>query len=713
VAAGLLLAALLCARLLFLLAALDPEEDRIVTILEAAGAKWERGPERPIYDREELYTGAAAEAMRLGLPIPARAYQFMPYGSGSLLISQAARGVFALFGPTYLAFKLLPLLVTLLAGGCWYGIARLWLGARTALIFAALFLLAPSVVVRTALIAKGDHAEAMAWNGLALLLASGACFAPRAARRDILAALAGSVAGLGVGITYSTVPVVAGAALAAAARTRLRPRRAWLAAAAGLAVGLAPWLLRILREGASTVRLYEQPVGALLGLGEWGSRIALLARTGFLAGYDLPGDWRTIAGLIWLAAVVAGWTGLVRRRERRTFVLLLSAAAAAHLAAFVLAAPDASARYLLPAYPLLLLAAAALGGARLPEPPAGPPRIGRPAAWLLLGVGAAGLLAQVLVVARSDFVALRAPLRGYDWPLLGEVLGAKLHPEGLRRLPEPTQPYFWTGRGRRIGRAGPDAWMAEAATAAPHAEAFWEGIGIALMESGRVEQAAPVLPLLPEAERTALRRGMWRYGENVFAPLLRRGPAGAAAAVVARFDPADRAEARVALARTAAVLRTQGVALAPGAQQAARAALERADVEEAEGWARCRRARPDGLRWWAPPLDTAAFWRGVASAWGAHLQVRTPESRLGTPGGPVELQRESERLAGRAPAESAGAFYRAAGAACRSAWLDPSRNPRVPPDREAWLRGILAPAAAEFRAGLDGTSGVRPASPGS
>jgi len=47
-----------------------------------------RGP--ALYDREELYTGTADEAIAVGLDIPLARYRFMPYGSSSLLLSIAA-----------------------------------------------------------------------------------------------------------------------------------------------------------------------------------------------------------------------------------------------------------------------------------------------------------------------------------------------------------------------------------------------------------------------------------------------------------------------------------------------------------------------------------------------------------------------------------------------------------------------------------------------
>lgn len=419
------LLALAALRILFLLAALDPEEERVLNVLDPAGARWTHGPERPLYDREELYAGTAAEAMRLGLAIPLSAYRFMPYGSGSLLVALAARPLYALFGPRYLAFKLLGLLITLAGGICFVALARRLAGERAARWMALLYLFAPPLLVRTALIAKGDHAEAMALNGLACLLATGAYLCARPRRRLVLAAAAGMAAGLGLFVTYSVAPVLGAVGLTALIRSRARPGRVWIAAAAGMLVGLIPWVATVASTAGGTLKIYGHPLGSTVPLSSVVERASRLVNEGLMAGYDLPGGQalRSFAGLLWLLAVALGMLTLVRRAGSLLSQTVL-AGIAAQIAAYCLVAPDDSSRYLVPAYPLLLLAVLApvLAGRRVSS-------FG-PALVVLLG-----LLSQVSVIAGSRYPALRQSLGGTDWPLFGEIAGQKLGIGRIQALP--------------------------------------------------------------------------------------------------------------------------------------------------------------------------------------------------------------------------------------------------------------------------------------
>ena len=67
----LMLAVLAVLRVSFLLATLDPAEERVMEVLDPSELEWDAGPERPLYDREELFTATAAEAIRgrFGLPL--------------------------------------------------------------------------------------------------------------------------------------------------------------------------------------------------------------------------------------------------------------------------------------------------------------------------------------------------------------------------------------------------------------------------------------------------------------------------------------------------------------------------------------------------------------------------------------------------------------------------------------------------------------------
>lgn len=694
---------LLLARTIFLAAALDPEEERVAAWLDAGELTWSSGPERPLYDREELYTGAAALTMRAAPLLPAHAFQFMPYGSGSLIVTRIAGVLFDLFGPTYQAFKLLPLLVSLVTGLCWFAVTRAWLGPRAAWAFGLLFVFAPSVLTRTLLIAKGDHAEAAMLIGAVCLCATRAIPAGSPRGRLVWSGAAGLLAGLGVAVTYSTVPVLAGIGLAALFITRARPRGVWLAGAAGLAIGLIPWAVAALGTQGEALRVYGRPLGSAVGVEETLRRLALLGRTGFFAAYDLPlAAVRVAAGFVWLAAVLSAWWGLASSARRRPLAALILAGTMAHLAAYLLAAPDASSRYLIPLYPLLLLAVVILftrpGRSDDTTSPAGSaarPRSPLRLPWPILLLALIGCVAQLSVVATSGFAALRVPLRGYDHALLGEVLGSKLTPEGIRALPPGARRFAWVGRGRRLSRASdPSTWPAEIAAESnsePIARvAAWEGVGVGLAESGRVSLGADLLPTLPDEDREALRRGLELYAEVFAVPLLRPGVFVDLASFARRFDQQERPLLNGALARALAVLEVQGVPLSRDRIGGVRSligptALTEA-LEAAAGWAQMRTTSPGVVRWWwgpdrplftdpgSPPSGQdrgSAFWRGAAAAWRFHLQTRSPGWLVQAGGDRLrvttDLARELERLVSAMPAAAADPFAEAAGLAAASA----------------------------------------------
>lgn len=644
------LCALALLRTAFLLAALDPEEERVATVIAPTGQAWSGGPDRPLFDREELYAGTAAEAIRRDFGLPLTTYRFTPYGSGSLLISLAAVPLYTLFGPGYLAFKILPLLIALAGGLCWFQLVKAWLGARIAAFFGLIYLLAPSVLVRTTLIAKGDHAEAMAWIGFVLLLATWAARIPLdgpeavqgtggfRGRREIRPFLAGLAAGFGVFITYSTIPVLAGIGMAALLRTRARPRRLWAFFGIGVLAGLLPWFATLASVGGEGLRIYGRPVTRTGEVSVVLERIGLLFNQGFLAGFDLPGGTltRTPAALIWLGSVTTGAVLLVRKRRGPLSILIL-AGVGAHLLAYCVFAPDASSRYLLPVYPLLIL---------LSVLPLDPAHTGRVASWRWAGPGlvsALGLFATLWVIGSSGFTCLRAPLSGLDWPLLGEIVGAKIAPEQIVTLPAPYREYFWAGLGRRAFRQlPPEEWASAAGLAGSDAARVWQGIGIGVVETdllrpGAAAAASQVLSRLPQPERGGLLAGLLLYSEEYFAPLAARGGLAAGAAFVASFPEAERPELRRSLARVSAILVTHGVGKLPSTEEV-RTTLAPSEAEDAAGWALYRggAGRRD-LRWWQSPArawtgrsreeSRAAgredFWRGAASAFEWDLGTRS------------------------------------------------------------------------------------------
>jgi 4-amino-4-deoxy-L-arabinose transferase-like glycosyltransferase len=706
-----LVVALLLLRGVFLTGALDPSQERVNEIVEYSRSGAARLPERPLYDREELYTATAAEALRQRTGFPLSECRFMNYGGGSLLVALLTVPIYAVFGPHYLAFKLIALLVAVAGGLLWFLTVRAWFGPRVAAGFGVLYALAPPTLLRTSLIAKGDHAEAMLLIGGVLLLATRAAFARDERHRRRWAAAAGLLAGLGVYVTYSTIPTLAGAGIAALALTRLRPRRAWVAFAIGLAVGLVPWLLSAARTG-QTLQVYGESLGALRSLSEAARRAQLLVSEGFLAAYDLPGRAaRALAALLWFAIVLAGWVTLVRARRRPAAVIVL-AATAAYLAAFCLRAPDASSRYLAPGYPLLLIAGAALVAPRAPGAIGG----GRPGLLAVGLLGVLGLLSQTVSVADSRFPALRVPLAGTDWPLLGELAGQKLRTERIRTLPATLRPHFWVGHGKFLfGFVPPPQWESAIAQAGPEARArIWEGIGLGWFESGRLPEFREQLAGLDAPDRSALRHGFARYLPTACAAIARSsGPLGVRE-FIEDFPEEDRATLGPPAAQAVATVMVQGLPLG-GTGDRGVAAFEEAIGSgvwsRALGAALYRDASRRGLRFWTPPGGSWAralaeqvrarrgpvpLWEGVASAYERDLSLRAPDRVLA--GCTAELAGVTRGLA----EPIAALFYRAAGRAVGRARLDPSASAAVravPPDR--LTAGLPEVHREAFQSGLD------------
>lgn len=732
----LFLLTLVLLRAAFLVAALDPSQERTIsTLAEAeavadvvAGTEWTSGPERPLYDVEELYCATAAAAIRMNLDVPLSLYRFMPYGGGSLLVALLAVPLYAIAGPDYLVFKILALLVTVLGGLFWFLVVRIWLGDRAARWFGLLYIFAPTVLVRTALIAKGDHPEAMVILGAVCYLASRAARARGMPSGWRWAAGAGLLAGLGVWVTYSTLPGLVGFGIVALLISRRRPPRLWISFAMGLVLGLIPWATWILTI-PDGLAVYGSRLGTPQGVGEALARIRLLGERGLLSGYDLPGSvLRRATGYLWLGFVILGWIALLRK-VRHSVPRLVLGATAVTLGAFCLAAPDPSSRYLIPAYPLFLIAVVWLAAG--PRSACSVRR--RLGGALVLGViVAVGLVSQVHAVLDSRFPARGIPLRGTDWSLLGEVVGMKIRPEVISALPSEVQSHFWVGFGRRVfASLEQDSWPAAAALAgSDHAARVWEGTGIGWLESLRFEQTPQYLRTLDDPPRSWVRAGLVRHAAVFFVPVSLGIEARRVREFIESFAEEDRPEMRRALAKTLATLVTHGVAAEKWTRAVTRATVGEADMAYGAGWAlfRCvqRSASPgaaidERLRFWKPPVgswpETFAeaarrggvprdFWEGIAAAYQWDLQVRSPEWILGGSNGPHALAMELQHLCEPLADSTAAIFYRAAGCAAARALRAP--GPLKRSEREWQWRGVIPTRLHEaFITGLGSCGAAR------
>ncbi len=646
-----------------------------MTTLDPAGRGWPVGPERPLYDREELYAGTAAEAIRLNTGIPLSAFRYMPYASGSLLVSLAAVPCYALLGPTYLAFKIIPLLVTISGGLVWLLLVRHWFGRRMALSFGLLYILAPAVLVRTALIAKGDHPEAMMLIGLSLLLATQATKRTESPSAPFWAAATGLVVGLGVYVTYSTVPVTAGVLTAGLILTQARPRILWLAGVIGLAVGLIPWVTTMALTHGAALRVYGRALGSTLPITIALERFGGLLTRGFAAGYDLPGGLpvRVLAAYTWLVTVLFGWVLLLRSSRKSRAVLLLMAGTASHFIAFGFTAPDASSRYLIPGYPLLLIAAAY----PLSTPAT---RQSRAFSWKRIPCVLAllfGLASQATVVGASSYPSIHSAMKGTDWPLFGEVLGQKLTPEGIDLFPVELRGYLYRGQGEWAYLVvSQDEWPKMAARAGPDSASFWEGIGVAWLGRWRPGLIGARLRAMPAERQRAVLDGMALHLDNALAPLVVRAPQ-LVQPLMSELSALEHPGITSSFARTLGVLSTQGVILPEDAIHLGEGIIGTSDRLRGLGWALYRGGGKSsvGMRLWQSPsrLQSSesrllpdnsapvAFFEGMASAFSWDLSRRSDRSLVDPLTGIAPLMTEISSLTDGLDSVRAATFYLNAG----------------------------------------------------
>ncbi len=695
---------LLAARALFLLAALDPAEERANQLLDRIGLRSALLPGRPLHDAEELYAGAAALALDQVATSSPDDFQYMPYGRGSVVVAQLAAPLLRWFGPTCLVFKLLGLVVTLVGGVAWFATVRAWFGERVAAWFGALWLVAPSMFVRTALIAKGDHAEAMAVIGVLLLTATAAARARRPALAAACAAVTGVLFGLGLRLTYSVGPIPAAILLVALVRSRGRPRAAWLAFAGGLALGLVPLVRALLAAPANVGSIYGRSLLDWFGLDEAVRRGEQLLTSGFFAEYDLPPTF-AIAGAIGCTALVVAGMASWTRAAPRVAVLAASAGVAAHLGAALFVAPTASGRYLMPLWPLLLLAMSGVAALH---------RRAWLAPALLLLVGGA---AQVRVLSASSWIATDVPLRGADLNAFGAIVAGKLSPAEVTAFPEPFRSPLWRGLGFAAApRLERKDWPKTLRRAGAGAKPLLEGLGARMAVSP--PPADWSMPLTDPEQRAAFVRGLEAAAES---PVLEgRLELRFIHGWLSELHAEEGLPIRRALARAAATLALHAADAVVPARADVAAFLTPETAERAHGYARFRSLSSDGsLRLWPAAADRRShaellaspeFVAGLADAFEWQLECVDPGALDGDGEEVPYLVRLLDGAAARSDPVVAAAFARAAGhvlarrardpvpPASDAPSASPSTAPRwsgrlTPPSRDALLAGLAAGAS--------------------
>jgi len=197
-----------------------------------------------LYRPDELYAGAAAEAIRGGYALPAPHLAWDPYSAGSIGTVLGCLVTFAALGSSLLAIKLVALAFASAAFVVWLRFVDHLFATVTARRLALLWLFAPIEAAKLELMAWGNHMEstlpcAMALLGVALVWGDDARLAaPRTGRRP-LAFAAGLAAGIALlwslvaALTLATIVV----ALALLGRSTGATRR-WFAAGAALGLVL-------------------------------------------------------------------------------------------------------------------------------------------------------------------------------------------------------------------------------------------------------------------------------------------------------------------------------------------------------------------------------------------------------------------------------------------------------------------------------------------
>ena len=451
---------------------------------------------------------------------PPAAYMALVREGGNLIFGLVAAPVYALLGPSFYALRVSNVAwhvgTTLVFAALAYRLAR-WRGA---LLFGALWTLAPPALIKLQQTGWANHLETTLIGGLALLSLTMALDARRPLARVAWPLAAGLFGGLAVFFTYAGLSMAGGLVVAALA-TRLW-RRGWsvvLFLAAGFGLGLIPlvlarvvwydpqiyWelaggdLLTFLLGGAERARL-DDPGGPL-----WRAGSLSTVRIPEILALEVPGHRVIALGrlyLVGLATLVAcGVMWQLRRRDpdgetvgisSASLGVLVGAGATVvlHLLLCVLSDFDVRTlqdRYVVPVAPFAFLLAAT--AAAIPLRPDRGRWLTAPAlaaAPLVLGLGAAQITAHT---TPNGPLHVESMLKGHRFtsPLRSHL--EALSPADRARAAEQ-RPHDRFEILRTHGAAasilaqsgGATAWgrtllVESDSTPPPGRPALWEGIG--------------------------------------------------------------------------------------------------------------------------------------------------------------------------------------------------------------------------------------------
>lgn len=244
---------------------------------------------------------------------------FWGQGYGGTLEVLPTAGLFAVFGTSWWAARLVPIVLTAVAAVLVWRVGRRTIGEPAALFAAAIFWVFPAYLVWKSIRAHGFYGSGLVLALLVLLLVL-----RLAERRSLLdTAFLGLVIGVGFWQTAQIVAVVVPAVIWLTVRRSGVWRDAW-AGVIPLLIGVLPWLLSNLRHDwwsfDMTVRGAPGYVGRLRGFGSGTFPMALDLRLPFTS------EW--VAGKLLSAAVYLVLLGLLvvfgwRLRKNNVALLVL------------------------------------------------------------------------------------------------------------------------------------------------------------------------------------------------------------------------------------------------------------------------------------------------------------------------------------------------------------------------------------------------------
>ena len=326
----------------------------VAAILVGAGLRiWVLASHLGTADSDEAVVGLMARHVLDG-DLPAF---FWGQAHGGVQEPVLAAAVFALFGPSVLALKMVPVALAAATALLVRAVGRRTIGEPGATVAAALTWAAPTAAVWFSTKARGFYGAVSVLGLVALLTALR--LRDRAWWPD--AAALGLACGFGwyasPQIVFVVVPCLAWLAVTAVRDRRWELLRLWWVLGLGVVVGALPWLVANLGSDWASLTLPTVPVAT-----SYLDRLELLFRTGLpiLLGLKVPfaAHWvlPVLGPVLYLAALAGLLYAVVRWRHRRVAMLLVIAAAYPFLAAapassFYMVVP----RYLLHLWPVLAL----------------------------------------------------------------------------------------------------------------------------------------------------------------------------------------------------------------------------------------------------------------------------------------------------------------------------------------------------------------------